>query len=487
MLDHETQPSARALAQMRAITRAAKAPDDLADRLAAHPKMNADVAGALVKAHKRLAPISARLKISEAETIDAVMNAVPEDGEVTDPDALFQTGLEAIQAAWAAKGDTDVAMLGPSEAERSAYLQNKPVVGYSWDGGAGMRAKMVEGLITRLDPKGQTSAMGRDAAQMTMPQIAMAVCHAQGLRPFNEAEAVRMATHSTSDFPLILENSLSNLVARRMEQRLPDLARASHEVARDDYRVGRSLTLSATGMPQEVAEGGEVKFVTAEEKGEFLPTVRDFASGFNISNVALTNDSTAMRLLGDIGNRMTQGAVERLRHVLLEPIEANSGAGQNMADGTAMFHADHGNLASTAAAISIESLSIARTAMRKQRGLNGELYASEPWGLVVPAELETAAQKVLADINATKSSDANPFQNALELIVEPGLSDPEAWYLMADPARYDGLAHAFLDGQRAPRVETRPGWNTLGMEMRLVWSLDARFIETATWFKNAGA
>ena len=125
--------------------------------------------------------------------------------------------------------------------------------------------------------------------------------------------------------------------------------------------------------------------------------------------------------------------------------------------------------------------------MRKQTGANGELLAIEPWALVVPAELETTAQQAVAQINATKSSDTNPFSNSLEVIVEPGLTNATAWYLIADPTRYDGLAHAFLEGQRSPRVETRTGWNTLGTEMRLVWALDAKFIETATWYKNPGA
>jgi hypothetical protein len=106
---------------------------------------------------------------------------------------------------------------------------------------------------------------------------------------------------------------------------------------------------------------------------------------------------------------------------------------------------------------------------------------------VVPAELETLAQQVVAEITAATIDNVNPFSGSLQVIVEPGLTSATGWYLVADPSRYDGLAHAFLDGQRSPRVETRAGWNTLGTEMRLVWALDAKFIETATWFRNAGA
>jgi hypothetical protein len=157
-----------------------------------------------------------------------------------------------------------------------------------------------------------------------------------------------------------------------------------------------------------------------------------------------------------------------------------------MADGQPMFHTSHGNTTGTGAALSVTSLSEARVALRKARGLQGELYAIEPWALVVPAELETVAQQVVAEIQATKFSDANPFSGKLEIIVEPGLADDGAWYLIGNPAVHDGLAHAFLTGQNAPRVESRPAWETLGMQYRLVWAVDAKFIETAAWFRNPG-
>lgn len=470
------EPPARLVAQMRAFATKRKLPVEVADMLARVPEMSTARAETLAAPLVRLHALAERSEVTTDEFMTIAAEALEDDPEIS-AKAFLEHCADEIQAIWATKGDRDIPRHGRPEHDRHG-----PLAGNSYDAGHGLRAKMIAGLTTRLDPTAETP-MGRDAAQYTIPEIAMAVCQANGLKPWDGAEAVRMAAHSTSDFPLILENSLSNLVSRQLEQRQPDLLRASHEVARGDYRAGKSLTLSATGTPQEVGEGGEIKFVTADEKGEALPQIRDFASGFNLTNQALANDATAVGLLNQMGNRMVQGAVERLRQVLLAPIEAN----HDMADGVAMFHADHGNLAGTAAAITVASLGIARTAMRKQKGLHGELLAIEPWGLVVPAEKETEAQQVLAELRANKVAEQNPFAGSLELIIEPGLSNATAWYLLGNPGRYDGLAHAFLDGQRAPRVESRAGWTTLGMELRLVWALDARFIETASWFKNAGA
>lgn len=472
MLDHN-QPSARQVAQFRMAAKVAGIPDALADR-AAQMNMSTEDFKNMAPVAKRMIDLGNQLfKGKENPTMALIEDAMGEEPDVSKMDDLIKA---KINAAWVASGDPqDIVMHGrPTE---------RFIMGTSYENGSGLVANMVAGLEARLDPKA-ADAQGREFAKLSIQDIAMNICRATGRRPWDGAEAVRMASHSTSDFPLVLENALGNVVARRLEQRAPDLVRASREIPREDYRPGNSLSLSATGMPQEVAEGGEIQAVTVHEKGEALPTVRDFASLFNITNQALVNDR--LDLLGDIANKMTQGALERLRNVLLEPLLANAGAGQTMADGKAMFHTAHGNLASSAAALSITSLSAARVAMRKMRGLNGELLAVEPWAIVVPAEQETVAQQLVAAIVAPTTDDVNPFAGRLEIIVEPGLTDDKAWYLIGNPARFDGLAHAFLDGQRSPRIESRPGWNTLGMEFRLTWALDAKFIDTAAWYRNAG-
>lgn len=292
------------------------------------------------------------------------------------------------------------------------------------------------------------------------------------------------SSHTGSDFPLILEDALGKTVARKLEQVTPALARAAHEIPAEDYRGGTLLSLSASGMPQEIGESGELKHVTIDEKGERKPAPRDFGALFRLSNKAIANDD--LGIFEQIGQQMVAGAVERFRRVLLEPLQANSGFGQSMADGKTIFHSDHGNLASTGTAITAKAVSDARLALRSQRGKQGELYAIEPWALVVPPQLETDAQMLLAEINPIKTSDVNPFSGALELIVEPGLTDPKAWYLIGNPTKVDGLAYSFLDGQSAPRVESKPGWETLGTEFRLVWALDAKFVSHASWYLNPG-
>lgn len=347
------------------------------------------------------------------------------------------------------------------------------------------QAALSDALQARLD-RNHKVTIGSGFTGMPMGEMLMMAMRSAGHRPAGVRDAIRMAgSHTSSDFPLILQDALGKSVARQLEQVTPALARAAHEISAEDYRGGNLLSLSSSGMPQEIGESGEIKYVTMDEKGERKPAPRDFGAIFHLSNKAIINDD--LSLFDQIGKQMVAGATERFRRVLLEPVLAGGGLGHNMADDKPVFHADHGNLAPAGGALTITTLSAARLAVRNQRGSQGEYYAIEPWALVVPPQLETVAQQVLAEINATKTADVNPFSGALELIVEVGLTNPNAWYLIGNPASADGLAYSYLEGQSAPRVESQPGWHTLGTEFRLVWALDARFVSYASWYKNPGA
>src|SRR5690606_39639243 len=68
-----------------------------------------------------------------------------------------------------------------------------------------------------------------------------------------------------------------------------------------------------------------------------------------------------------------------------------------MADGTALFHANHRNLASTGAALDVTSVGAARAAMAKQTGLDKKTVLNiRPAFLIVPAALELKAQQLVA-------------------------------------------------------------------------------------------
>lgn len=482
MLDVKTSaaPTAQDLARARIALRAAKVGDRVAELVLRHaaPETAVLIGEAVAAGYSRLTaavrtyfPTETDAETQALRELDTVLGSA--DTDPTDIPQAVRRHVDAMHAARVAKQDRS-----PTRGE---FL-----VGNSFDGGNGARNKMVMALTKRLDPKLAEKSGYTDAA-MDVSEIAMACCRAAGIRPFNVADAVQRASHTTSDFPLILDGTVGNLVARDMGVLQPSIRAAAHEVLREDYRAGRNLELSATSKPTEIGESGEIKFVTVDEKGELLPKLRDFGSGLMISNQVLANDSTAVGLMSQIAAKMANGAVATYRDVLVAPLLENSGAGQTMADGVVMFHAAHGNLAASGTLPSIASLSVARTAMRRQKGMRGEIRAIQPWALLVPPELETVAEQLVADLAAASVGEVNPFHDSLQIIVEAGLTSTTAWYLLANPGMVDGLAVGFMNGMRTPRIESRPAWSTLGLELRLIWALDAKFVETATWYRNPGA
>ncbi len=76
-----------------------------------------------------------------------------------------------------------------------------------------------------------------------------------------------------------------------------------------------------------------------------------------------------------------------------------------------------------------------REAMRLRTGTDGKtIIDAPPRYLLVPADLETEAEEMLAAIQPGSTADVNPFAGKLELLVEPRLPSG-TWYLFADPAR----------------------------------------------------
>lgn len=470
-------PPARLLAQSRAVMKAKGFPADWGDIFAA--RMDASEIEELVPVLEKIRDLleaTGTAMTEAAPMLEAALEAMAgTDGDDQSEDPADEKKLLAAVSA-------QVSMR--KRRENPLTDRHRSGIGTDWNSPAALRAKMVDGLTARID-RGHTPTMGREFASMKVPDFAMHFARMSGQRPSNAAEAVRMARHSGSDFPLILENAMGKTIARRIALRAPDILRAASKKENADYRPSKSLTLSSMRAVREVTETGEIKNSTMDEKGESNPMLRDFAGAFTISNKALVNDD--LGLFDQAGQRMTEACIAVQRSVLLEPIVENAGAGQTMADGLTMFHASHRNLAATPSALSVVSLTLARTALRKQVGPAGELLAIEPFALVVPAELETVAQQVIASIQATTIADVNPFAGSLEIIVEPGLTSSTGWYLIANPAQYEGLTWATLEGMESPRVESRPGWNTLGMEFRVTWAIDSAFTETATWYRNAGA
>jgi hypothetical protein len=320
-----------------------------------------------------------------------------------------------------------------------------------------------EAIFARMHPDHTLSDAARPWAHMRLPDLARDCLRRAGVSGYatmSDAAAVTRA-HSTSDFPLILADAANREVRRGYDAAPAGLLQVAQRRTIRDFRPKRSVILGEGPGLVLKAEAGEYKFATLAEAGESY-SLATYGRGIVITREALVNDD-----LGAFQIAPRLGAAARAAMAAM--VAAKVAANPAMSDGKAVFHADHANLTTPAPATILEGLAAARLAMRRQTGLSGGLIDVSPAFLVVPPDLEVAAEQALATIAPATAADVNPFAGRLTLVVEPRLTNATRYYLFADPARADALEYSLLEGQPGPVVETETDFltDTVRFKVRL--------------------
>ena len=388
--------------------------------------------------------------------------------------------------------DADTARRAAFEAlaTRSAPMirteQVRVEVGDSQDDPSLRARQMGEALYARINPLHQLSDPARRYAYATPVDMAKELLTLRGesTMALSPASLVTRALHTTSDFPIILGNTVGRVLRDAYQAAPSGIRRLGRQTSARDFRSVNKIMLGEAPLLEKLNELGEIKAGTMAEAREAYK-IETWAKKIGITRQVLVNDDIGA--FSDLARRMGQGAAETEARILVTLLEANSGAGPTLSDTKALFHVDHGNKAATGAVISDTTLSAARLALRTQKGLDGRIIRVTPKNLLVPPALETVAEKWLATIAPATAADVNPFSGAMSLVVEPRLSSATRWYVTADPGEIDGLEFAYLSGNEGPQVESRSGWDVDGVEIRVILDFGAGFIDHRGWFQNLGA
>ncbi len=269
---------------------------------------------------------------------------------------------------------------------------------------------------------------------------------------------------ATSDFPNLLQATGNRVLLNAYQAAKPSLQKVARPSTIVDFRAKSALRLGGVPELLQVNEGGEVTHGSPVESKESYH-LYTYARMFGITRQALINDDLSAFV--DFTGRFGIAAANLEAQKLVDLLASNP----VMGDGKVLFVSDHDNLlTTTASALSLTALSAARLKLRTATDLdNKTIIETQPRYLVVPACLETSAEQLLTVIWATQVSNVNPFGGGkLELVTEPRLDaqSSTAWYLFGDPQIAPVLEYAYLDGIGGPQIETRPGWETLGVEIR---------------------
>lgn len=350
------------------------------------------------------------------------------------------------------------------------------------------RAAVEAALLHRHNPGVfALSDAAREWRGLSLLELARSFLAAEGVRVrgLSRDEVATRALHSGSDFPLIL-SSVTNKTLRAAYDAAPrTFAPIARRTSVADFRDVHRLQLGEAPQLEKVNESGEYKRGTLGEAQEKY-RIETFGKVIGITRQVLINDD--LDAFTRVPALFGTAAATLESDVVWGVITANAA----MADGKALFHAGHGNLATTGVKLDVAGLAKARTAMSHQTGIDGKtLLNIRPAFLVVPTSLELDAEQLLSQaFMPTTSGDVVPASlRSLMVISEPRL-DPASgavpWYLVASPAAIDTVEYAYLEGQEGVAMETRMGFDVDGMEIRARLDFGAKAIDWRGLYKNPG-
>lgn len=285
---------------------------------------------------------------------------------------------------------------------------------------------------------------------------------------------------ATSDFPLLLENVANKALRGEYEYAPEYWDMIARQTSVSDFKVKSLYKVGSSNGMKKIKEGDEIKYGSLLESKQTIK-VESFAEGLRFTRQAFINDDLSAFSL--IPSKFVLDWNTTRGDLVWAMITDNV----VMDDTKALFHAGHSNLATTAGILSDTTLEAALVALKNQTDIDGKRKIRIlPKYLIVSANYEIAARKLLSIVAPSSTSAVNVFSSlGLTLIVEPRLSG-KAWYLSADPAAVEGLYYAYLDGNGGLRSNREDNFNTDSIDLAVRGEFGVAAIDYRGWYKNAG-
>lgn len=297
------------------------------------------------------------------------------------------------------------------------------------------------------------------------------------------------AGHSTSDFTFVTGELMNRELRARYGSFVDPWMEISRARTANDFRTIYSAQFGGDMSLKRVGENGEYESTVLTDAGDSF-RVQRYGRSVLLTFEAVVNDD--LGAFGRLPMDFARAARQRECALAWGVINANAA----MADGVALFHANHSNLAGSGGALSATTVLAGRKAIFEQRPLGAtatgdEFIGGNPDLLLVPTALELKAMQFLAKTVPTKDEDTNPYKTSLRPLQSPYLGastaggSDTAWYL-ADSS-LPVLEHAHLTGYEAPQVEAEEKRNPKGIELLAETIFGVTAVEYRGIYKNAGA
>lgn len=296
-------------------------------------------------------------------------------------------------------------------------------------------------------------------------------------------ELARQAINSTSTFPAIMSNLANKSVMTGFNEAETTFQIWAGKGSNRDFKEAARVALSEAGNLELVPEGGQFQQDFLGEASA-RTKVATYGKLFSLTRQAIINDD--LGLFSKIATKYGSAAKRLVNKMVYAQLTGNV----KMQDNIALFDTKHGNVAATGEALSVKAIAKAITAMRRQKGITGDATLNiTPKYLVVPPELEMVAYQIVnstAAVDGVNSGVVNPYKGRFVVVADAELTDPDAWYLVADATQHDTIEVTYLNGVETPRLETRQGFDVDGIEYKVAFDCGVSALDFRGVYKNAG-
>jgi hypothetical protein len=295
----------------------------------------------------------------------------------------------------------------------------------------------------------------------------------------------RAFTQSTSDFPVLLENTMHKALQGAYAVAADTWSRFCARGSVSDFRAHNRYRTGSIGNLDSLTELGEFKHKAIGDGEKATITAATKGNIVTLSRQAIINDdlSAFVGVLNQLG-RAAARTIEADVYTLLA-------ANPTLEDGVALFHASHGNIG-TGGAPSVTSFDNARSLMAAQTDVSGNDYLDlrpSIWlGPTASGGLARVINGSQYDPDANnKLQRANAVYGLFADVIDTPRISGTTWYAFANPADAPVIEVAFLDGQDAPFLDMEEGFSVDGARWKVRLDFGIAAIDYRGAVRNAGA
>jgi len=309
---------------------------------------------------------------------------------------------------------------------------------------------------------------------------------------------LRASGFTTLTLSNILENVANKTLIASYQAQEVTWSNICRTANMSDFKVHSRYRLDTTDSFRKVGADGELKHIGLSD-AKYTNQLDTYGAIISLTRQDQINDDldAFLQIPTNMG-RMAAIRLEKAVYVLL------------LSNPSSFFAAGNGNyIEGASTALSVTSLSTAKTSFRNMVDSNGDPILISPAVLLVGSTLEDTADVLLSErdlidgTSTAKQPKRNPHVKTLRKVVSPllnntsikdedgtaitGQSDTQ-WYMFADPSVRAAMCVGFLNGQQTPVIESgETSFDTLGMQWRGYHDFGVGMEDTVAAVKSKGA